>query len=244
MRQDKISVAFEDREKPGLRTQEFLKCVRVGSTSRKRILKRCTRAFHESRPIRPARTALVTESRFAFELAPTFGAPCHKEYRRKRRCIMSKDSLKSRASVSLRMKIILASVACVILAAVTGTITRLSGVGTAEASNPGTSMVTVPSTGGQTVTVTWTGTIPPLTNATSDCTTFADTPTVDQQLSTVNVPAGTYSLVSAQFRFKITWAPVISANASDEILTVVGLWSSDGSSPSETVTGMNLVAGA
>jgi hypothetical protein len=29
MRQDKISVALEDREKPGLRTQVFLKCVRV-----------------------------------------------------------------------------------------------------------------------------------------------------------------------------------------------------------------------
>src|SRR5882724_5623738 len=243
MRQDKISVAFEDREKPGLRTQEFLKCVRVGSTSRKRILKRCTRAFHESSPIRPARTALVTESRFAFELAPTFGAPCHKEYRRKRRCIMSKDSLKSRASVSLRMKIILAAVACVIVAAVTGTITRLSGEGTVEASNPGTSMVTVPSTGGQTVTVTWTGTIPPLTNATSDCTTFADGPLVDQHLSTVNVPAGTYSLVSAQFRFKITWTPVVNLNTSDEILTVVGLGSSDGGSPSETVTGMNLAGG-
>src|SRR5258705_2219986 len=158
---------------------------------------------------------------------------------------MSRNSLKPRTtSLSFRMKIVLAAVAGVMVAAVTGTITHLSGVGTVEPSTPATSMVTVPSIGGQTVTVTWTGTIPPLANATSDCTTFADSPAVDQHLSPVNVPAGTYSLVSAQFRFKITCAPLISANASDEILTVVGLGSSDGSSPSETVTGMNLVGGA
>ena len=43
------------------------------------------------------------------------------------------------------------------------------------ASTPPTSNVTVPSTIGQTVTVTWTGTIPPGSNATSNCAALVDT---------------------------------------------------------------------
>ena len=43
------------------------------------------------------------------------------------------------------------------------------------ASSPPTSTITVPSAVGQTITVTWTGEIPPLANATSDCTNLADT---------------------------------------------------------------------
>ena len=49
----------------------------------------------------------------------------------------------------------------------------------ATASDPATSAITVPSVPGQTVTVTWTGTIPPLTNGTSDCADLEDTPLVD-----------------------------------------------------------------
>ena len=72
------------------------------------------------------------------------------------------------------------------------------------ASNPATSTITVPSAVGQTITVTWTGEIPPLANATSDCTNLADTPTVDQHLPTINVPAGIYNSLNAKFEFNIS----------------------------------------
>jgi hypothetical protein len=112
------------------------------------------------------------------------------------------------------------------------------------AASPPSSTVTVPSSIGQTVTRIWTGTIPPLTNASSNCAVLADTPAVDQHVSTVSVPAGIYNTLSAKFEFKITWD-----NAdNDEILTVVGpagqVGSSDGGAPVEVVAANNLVAGA
>jgi hypothetical protein len=115
------------------------------------------------------------------------------------------------------------------------------------ASTPPTSNVTVPSTIGQTVTVTWTGTIPPGSNATSNCAALADTPAVDQHNSTVSVPAGIYNTLAAQFTFKITWTPVVDPSASDEILTVVSaggaqVGSSDGGTNTETVAAQNLGA--
>lgn len=114
------------------------------------------------------------------------------------------------------------------------------------ASTPPTSGITVPSTANQTVTVTWTGSIPPGANASSDCSALADTPAADQHVSTVNVPAGAYNSVNAKFTFNITW-PDTAGN--DEILTVLKpdgttLDSSDGGTPSETVEGTNLPAGA
>lgn len=114
------------------------------------------------------------------------------------------------------------------------------------ASNPPTSSITVPSNAGQTVTVQWAGEIPPLVDGASDCTNFADTPAVDQHVSTVNVPANIYNSVNAKFTFKIAW----DENAgNDEILTVIKpdgttLDSSDGGDPSETITATNLPAGA
>ena len=113
----------------------------------------------------------------------------------------------------------------------------------AWASSPGTTNITVPSTVGQTVSVMWTGTIPPLANATSNCTALADTPAVDQHITTINVPPNVYNSVTAQFTFNISWTPVVDDAASDEILTVVGIGSSDGGSPSETVSAQNLGAG-
>src|ERR1043166_6249406 len=116
---------------------------------------------------------------------------------------------------------------------------------TAEASNPATSSITVPSTAGQAVVVNWTGSIPPLVNGTSDCSRLADTPAVDQHVSTINVPAGIYNSVNAKFTFKITWP-----NAdNDEILTVIkpdgtAFPSSDGGTPSETVVANNVAGGA
>jgi len=145
-------------------------------------------------------------------------------------------------SLRLRTKIFLAAFACVLAAAIIAGVTG-SGVRTVEASTPGTDSITVPSAIGQTVSVTWTGSIPPGSNATSNCTTLADTPGVDQHISTVNVPGGIYSTLSAQFTFNIAWTPVASANTSDEVLTVVGIGSSDGGNPFETVSAQNLGAG-
>jgi len=115
------------------------------------------------------------------------------------------------------------------------------------ASMPPTSNVTVPSTIGQTVTVTWTGTIPPGSNPSSNCAALADTPAVDQHNSTVTVPAGIYNTLTAQFTFKITWTPVVNLSTSDEILTVIGssgtsVGSSDGGTNTETVAAQNLGA--
>jgi hypothetical protein len=113
------------------------------------------------------------------------------------------------------------------------------------ASSPPTSTITVPSAVGQTITVTWTGEIPPLANATSDCTNLADTPAVDQHLPTINVPAGIYNALQAKFEFNISWD---GASGNDEILTVLNpdgttLDSSDGGDPTETVTANNLAQG-
>src|SRR6266545_232330 len=164
----------------------------------------------------------------------------------RRRNLMSQDSLKPCIrSLSFRTNIILAAVACVAVTAIIATITRSSFLGTAEASSPATSNITVPSSAGQTVTVTWTGTIPALVNATSDCANLADTVAVDQHLPTVNVPAGVYSTLKAKFTFNIAWD---GTAGNDEILTVLNpdgseLDSSDGGNPSETVIGNNLGAG-
>ncbi len=111
------------------------------------------------------------------------------------------------------------------------------------AATPPTNSITVPSTIGQTVSVSWDGTIPPLTNATSNCTTFVDTAAADTETITVNVPPGIYSTLAARLVFNITWTPVAAANTSDEVLTVVGVASSDGGNPSETVSAQNLPAG-
>ncbi len=121
----------------------------------------------------------------------------------------------------------------------------LFAVGPVGASTPPTSNVNVPSTAGQTVTDTWTGTIPPGTNATSDCSPFVDNSTLaDQHSVTVNVPAGAYDAVQANFTFNIAWPDA----SNDEILTVVDpdgrvVGSSDTGQPSETVRGTNLKAG-
>ncbi len=105
--------------------------------------------------------------------------------------------------------------------------------------------ITVPGTSGQTVSVTWAGTIPALVNGTSDCTNVADTPLSDQHLPTIIVPAGVYNNVNAKFTFNISWD---GAAGNDEVLTVLNpngtaLDSSDGGDPSETVTANNLPDG-
>jgi PKD repeat protein len=145
-------------------------------------------------------------------------------------------------SLSCRMNIILVAVTCLTVAAITTTITHFSAV---EASNPPTSNITVPTSVGQTVSVTWTGEIPALVNGTSDCANLADTLAVDQHLPTINVPSGIYSKLNAKFTFNISWD---GDAGNDEILTVIKpdgteLDSSDGGDPTETVTANNLTAG-
>src|SRR5207244_8073153 len=70
------------------------------------------------------------------------------------------------------------------------------------ASTPATDSITVPSTIGQTVTVTWTGTIPPSSNPATNCVTIADTTLSDQHLSTGIVPPDASSTLAEKFTFK------------------------------------------
>lgn len=152
------------------------------------------------------------------------------------------------SSLHLRAKVGLIGLACVATVAVVALAARSSLLRTAEASSPATSNITVPSTVGQTVSVTWTGTIPPGSSPNNNCVALADTPGADQHLSTVTVPAGLYNTIGAQFSFKINWTPVVNINSSDEILTVIGpgnvvVGSSDGGSAVEAVGGINLGSG-
>ena len=119
--------------------------------------------------------------------------------------------------------------------------------GIAGASNPPAQTVTVPSTAGQTATLAWSGTIPPSAGPTNSCTPVPDA-FKDPHDITINVPAGLYGTVSAQFTFQITWTPVTNINTSDEILTVIDpdgneVGSSDGGTPSETVSAQDLNSG-
>ena len=159
---------------------------------------------------------------------------------------MSQRSPKSRtASRSSSIRLLMVSICCALLGAAMLPIPYFRLPGTVEASTPATSNVAVPSTVGQKVVINWTGSIPPLVNGTSDCSRLADTPAVDQHISTVNVPAGIYNSLNAKFTFNVTWPD----SGNDEILTVMKpdgstLASSDGGTPSETVVGNNLAGGA
>jgi uncharacterized repeat protein (TIGR01451 family) len=122
----------------------------------------------------------------------------------------------------------------------------MAGVGTSQASTPPSGSVTVPTAAGQTVTDNWTGSIPVFANATSNCAAFADPAFADLHSVTVNVPAGAYDTVQANFTFNISWD---GSSGNDEILTVVDpdgneIGSSDTGAPSETVRGTNLKAGS
>ncbi|HXF97982.1 MAG TPA: hypothetical protein VNJ46_05145 [Gaiellaceae bacterium] len=116
----------------------------------------------------------------------------------------------------------------------------LAGAGVA--STPPSSTLTVPSSPGQTVTATWTGTIPAGANPTSSCAGFETLS--DRHEVTIQVPPGTYDVVDAAFRFTIEWADATN----DEILTVLDpegeeVGSSDGGTSVETVTANSLPAG-
>src|SRR4051794_20008174 len=117
----------------------------------------------------------------------------------------------------------------------------------ARASDPPSDSLVVPGTPGQSVQVTWHGTIPPGTNPTSDCN--GGTSPTDDHDTTIQVPIGLYQFVTADFTFAITWTPASpDPQTSDEILTVtdpngVEIGTSDGSDTTEQVGGTNLAAG-
>jgi hypothetical protein len=103
-----------------------------------------------------------------------------------------------------------------------------------QAAEPESSTLTVPTTPGQTVSTTYTGTISPGANPNSSC--GLPTSPADEHVLDLVVAPGTYDSVSATVTFTIEW----EASENDEILSVVGpdgetLGSSDGGEPKETV---------
>ncbi len=126
----------------------------------------------------------------------------------------------------------------------------LVSVGPVPASTPPTSSVTVPATAGQTVRddPPWSGVVSPGTNPASDCSPPSVSP-ADEHDVTVTLPSNGYDTIDATFKFNITWTPSSpDPSTSDLILTVIGpdgdpVGSSDGGSPTETVTANNLPGG-
>jgi hypothetical protein len=130
----------------------------------------------------------------------------------------------------------------------------VGAIGT-HASSPGSSDISVPTKAGQTVSVSWSGTIPPGTNPTNNCNDAGVG--VDDHIARIAVGSRGYDRVDAEFTFQITWTPASpDEQTSDEILTVNGqkgadegdteaveVDSSDGSDTTETVVAHNLPAG-
>ena len=127
-----------------------------------------------------------------------------------------------------------------------GLLAGLISVGAGASLADSSGSVTVPTTVGGSDTDSWTGTIPPGTTPTSDCTGKQDNPALsDTHTVTINVPANAYNQVQAKFTFTISWDP---ESLNDEIITVLDengneVASHDGGSPEETVTVFNLAAG-
>ena len=126
------------------------------------------------------------------------------------------------------------------------------------ASTPSTQSITVPDRAGQTATVAWDGTIPPVSaHPTNDCNSAGVG--MDEEALAVTVPRKGYSKFDAAFTFQITWTPSNPTGAedvNDEVLTVNGpdgsdegdteaseVGSSDGGTTSETVVAHNLAPG-
>jgi hypothetical protein len=133
------------------------------------------------------------------------------------------------------------------LASVLALLVSLSLCLPVAAATPAASTVTVPSSAG-TVTDTWTGTAPVASHPGSTCFP-GGTPLEDEHAVTMAVAPGTYTSVNATFTFQTTWTPSSGdPTTSDLILTLVGpdgleIDSSDGGTPSETITATNLAAG-
>ncbi|HEX5760415.1 MAG TPA: fibronectin type III domain-containing protein [Thermoanaerobaculia bacterium] len=112
------------------------------------------------------------------------------------------------------------------------------------ASEPPAHDLTVPTTAGQTVTVEWTGLVPPGTIgvATNSCTSGV---LEDHHLVNLTVPAGAYDSVQVTAAFHIEW----DDGGQDLVLTVlyddaIEIGSSDGGTPEENVVATNPPDGA
>src|SRR3954454_14918952 len=127
-----------------------------------------------------------------------------------------------------------------------------------QAATPASQSVVAPTTAGQTVTINWSGDIPPLSDGegTSSC---KDRLTgVDPEGIHITVPAGAYDTVDIDYKFSISWDDA----SNDEVLTVVNkdvadqgsgndqegaqsseVGSSDTSATTEQVVAANLPAG-
>ena len=117
--------------------------------------------------------------------------------------------------------------------------------GPSSASQPASQSVSAPAAPGN-VTVTWSGTIPPGADPTSECNT-AGGALSDAHTINLAIPDGFYASNASTATFKISWNDPSGAN--DEILTVNGpdgseVGSSDGSGASEIVSANDLKAGA
>jgi hypothetical protein len=144
----------------------------------------------------------------------------------------------------------------VVVLAVAGGALAFATVG--EGSEPATQDVTVPAAGSST-SVQWTGTIPPNSNPTSDCSQATGTVLNDSHDITVHVPSTGYSQLKTKFTFQISWTPANPTGdetLNDEILTVVSkegdeadqsetreIGVSDGGDTKETVVAINLAPG-
>lgn len=139
------------------------------------------------------------------------------------------------------------SIATLLPAALAAAATLALAASSAGAATPPSSDVTVPATAGKTASDTWSGTIAPGANPTSDCN--GGTSTVDEHDVTVSVPTGAYSTESARFTFSITWTPQTpTEDTADEIITVLApdgseVGSGDTSNTTEQVTAQNLASG-
>src|SRR4051812_30754512 len=147
-------------------------------------------------------------------------------------------------------------------AAVIGVLTAVAvvaiGVMHGSAATPQTQSIAVPSKAGQTVTVSWSGTIPAVSpHPTNTC----NGPGVgsDDEGLTVTLPRKGYDRFDAVFTFQINWTPSNPSgdeSLSDEVLTVNSadnadpgdtkgseVGSSDGGTTQETVVAHNLAPG-
>src|SRR4028119_1292650 len=109
----------------------------------------------------------------------------------------------------------------------------------ARASDPPSQDVAIPTTAGQTITVEWTGTVPPGAPgaATNSCTSGV---LEDNHLINLSVPDGTYEGVQVTAGFHVEW----DDGGQDLVLTVLydgatEIGSSDGGTPEENVVATN-----
>jgi hypothetical protein len=126
------------------------------------------------------------------------------------------------------------------------------------AATPSTQTIAVPGKAGQTATVTWSGTIPPVSAHPTNSCNGAGVQVDDEGLA-LTIPRKGYDRFDATFTFQISWTPSNPSGdeqLNDEVLTVNSpdnqddgdtatseLGSSDGSATTETVVAHNLAPG-